>query len=132
MTGRFNCTLVMSLVFSSCVTRPDIDAQVTVMKVENDQLVVVANSYDEGLAWKGANARAEEQCFRNGKKDYVVVKDEVSYHGQDKTAKAVAEVVGSLIHKETSGKDISDHRIKLTIRCDGAYTGKGEPFPKTK
>lgn len=53
MTGRFNCTLVMSLVFSSCVTRPDIDAQVTVMKVENDQLVVVANSYDEGLAWKG-------------------------------------------------------------------------------
>lgn len=124
------CVVAMSL--GSCVTPiKRIEAKVNILKKEGGQAIAVSNSFEEGIAWEGAKMRAEEHCFRNGKKDFIVVDESSNYQGEDKTTKGVAGVVGAIFKGGKSDKQMDDYKVKLTFKCDGNYTGKGEPFATT-
>lgn len=107
-----------------------IAAKVNVMKQEGGSVLAVSSSTTEAIAYDGAKAKAEEFCFKQGK-DFVVVKEEATYQGGDKTAAGIAGAVGGLFGKNTSNSKIDDYKVKMVFKCDGKYTGAGEPFPRT-
>ena len=124
--------LASVVALGGCVTAgKHIEAKVNIMKKEGGQAIAVSNSFEEGVAWEGAKARAEEHCFRAGNKDFVVVDEASNYQGEDKTAKGVGAVVGAIFKSGGSSKKMDDYKVKLTFKCDGNYTGKGEPFATT-
>lgn len=122
--------LVMSIGFVGCNSKQTIQAKVSIMRQEGGKFLAVSSSSAEALAYDGAKARAEEQCFKQGK-DFVVVNEESKYQGADKTASGIAGAVSGLFGKSSNSGSLDDYKVKLTFKCDGQYSGKGAPFPET-
>jgi hypothetical protein len=113
-----------------CAHTKTVNAKVNVMKQSGGTVLAVSSSSAEGIAYDGAKVKAEEYCFKQ-KKDFVVVKEESAYQGGDKTAAGIAGAVGGLFGKKTSNANLDDYKVKMIFKCEGNYTGAGEPFAKT-
>lgn len=122
--------LLVSVGFVGCNTKQTIRAKVSVMRQEGGKYLAVSSSSAEALAYDGAKARAEEQCFKEGK-DFIVLNEESKYQGADKTASGIAGAVSGLFGKSSDNASIDDYRVKVSFKCDGKYSGKGAPFPET-
>jgi hypothetical protein len=120
----------VSVGFVGCNSKQTIRAKVSVMRAEGGKFLAVSSSATEALAYDGAKARAEEQCFKDGK-DFVVVNEESKYQGADQTTKGIASTVSTLFGKGSDNNSIDDYKVKVTFKCEGKYTGKGAPFPET-
>jgi hypothetical protein len=122
--------LGVGFVLAGCQTTKTINAKVSIMRQEGGKFMAVSSSSAEAIAYDGAKARAEEQCFKEGK-DFVVVNEESKYQGADQTAKGIATAVGGLFGKNTSSGNLDDYKVKMTFKCDGKYSGSGAPFAQT-
>jgi hypothetical protein len=107
-----------------------IQAKVSIMRQEGGAFIAIASSSSEAIAYDGAKVRAEEKCFHQNK-DFVVVSQDSKYQGGDQTARGVASAVGGLFGKKTGGGNLDDYKVTMTFKCDGPYSGKGEPFADT-
>ena len=129
-----NLTLLGSalaaIVLAIGCTQKTIDAKVSLMKQTGGNVLVVSSSGTEALAYDGAKVKAEEYCFKQ-KKDFAMVKEESAYQGGDKTAAGIAGAVGSFFGKGSSSSKLDDYKVKMVFKCEGRYTGQGEPFAKT-
>ncbi len=113
-----------------CAHTKTVNAKVNVMKQAGGNVLAVSSSNAEAIAYDGAKVRAEEFCFKQ-RKDFVVVKEESAYQGGDKTAAGIAGAAASLFGKKSSGGNLDDYKVKMVFKCEGTYTGGGEPFAKT-
>ncbi|MBI4403141.1 MAG: hypothetical protein HY537_03230 [Deltaproteobacteria bacterium] len=112
-----------------CAHTKTIEAKVSVMKQSGGTMLAVSSSTTEAIAYDGAKEKAEEYCWKQ-QKDFVVVKEESAYQGGDRTAAGVASAVGTFLGKKTRG-NLDDYKVKMIFKCEGNYTGHGEPFAKT-
>lgn len=130
MKVLLSLSVLSFIVLSGCASTKQIRAKVNVLKKEGGTMLAVSSSTTEAIAYDGAKVKAEEHCFKQGK-DYVVVNEESSYQGGDKTAKGIASAVTNLFGKGGGSDNLDDYRVKMVFKCDGNYTGKGEPFART-
>lgn len=121
---------VSAVIFISCAHTKTINAKVSVMKQAGGNVLAVSSSSTEAIAYDGAKVKAEEYCYKQ-RKDFVVVKEESAYQGGDKTAAGIAGAVGGLFGKKSSSGNLDDYKVKMVFKCEGNYTGTGEPFAKT-
>jgi hypothetical protein len=121
---------VLGLIGAMGCAHKTINAKVSIMRQEGGKFMAISSSGSEAVAYDGAKVRAEEKCYHEHK-DFVVVSQDSKYQGADQTTKGIAGAVGGLFGKRTTSSNLDDYKVTMVFKCDGAYSGQGEPFADT-
>jgi hypothetical protein len=91
----------------------------TIFEKDDGSFSLVTNAATESHAVSAANDEAREHCEKLSKR-MVVVNQSSSYHGADKTAKAVIGVVSMIGNKNGAyhdGSTTDDYKVDMNFKC---------------